>query len=865
MTSDKKGNNGRSSDTSLRWLTYEHGQEWETWRQFAEEWILKQDTGQANKLSSLSVFFNIYLVSFAPETSDIRIFFEGNKKGWKPSTDEFRSVVLKNTGWSDTSSLSKFLNSSYSFVEWLLDTHFTNEHNKLRLFVNPFSISESKGQRTETVFNPLPYHYICELRKILCPIPKGYFRDWLWAQELTGQGNHSGDWFEVDKSRIDENDRDCVWRTKHITRNHKKIIIYQIWSPVAAMVILVKLNLPLRTYQVRMLDSGEADSMRYINREWTKNTKHSFMVKHRKKGIFRHYRDNATGITSTGFYINTNKTADQNSGESERGYEIPWQNENLLYWLEKLRNWQEKYNAIENPTDCLTLEAKHTKKIKSKAALNNMGHICFLMRNAASNKQDDKSKPIQENRLYCLWYKLLENLECKLLNSGNTLSDGTPLKLVHDYGITFKGEKKKTEFPLHSLRVSLITSYILDAKLPLPIVSKLLAGHSRLLMTVYYTKLTPAVMKEKMMEANKNLEEKSTESIRTFLKDAEMRQIKCRTAFHDNESVEAALVNRNPVGWEKRHHGLCLAGGNTVKSDEITTIAGCWNGGGIIKESEISALRVHAPVPHGAENCVRCRWFITDARYLPALNAHLNFMSYKAHKAANLAVEIERNIESFEEQKYEAETMNKPFLKHHELQAHQRRYEKQLTEADEYTKDLIATFDLVYRLIEIEQGRGQSEVQNKLVAVGSESDIKIGFTETNSDLLHLSLLCEDAEVYPDLLDDVKKTSAIQDRTQILSRIMMRKGFMPLLVSLDSDQQLIAANAMMRQMALQANPTDKVDGYHQVASYLDLEAYMDDDELFNTGIHALEETTRRPITGISVKSLNNRAGVLTHAD
>ena len=47
-------------------------------------------------------------------------------------------------------------------------------------------------------------------------------------------------------------------------------------------------------------------------------------------------------MDSTGLYISTNKTADQNKDQFERGYEIPWQNETVLYWLEKLRNWQEK-------------------------------------------------------------------------------------------------------------------------------------------------------------------------------------------------------------------------------------------------------------------------------------------------------------------------------------------------------------------------------------------------------------------------------------------------------------------------------------------------------------------------------------------
>ena len=56
--------------------------------------------------------------------------------------------------------------------------------------------------------------------------------------------------------------------------------------------------------------------------------------------------------------------------------------------------------------------------------------------------------------------------------------------------------------------------------------------------------------------------------------------------------------------------------------------------------------------------------------------------------------------------------------------------------------------------------------------------------------------------------------------------------MPYLLMLDKDQQLIAANAMMRQMALQANPTDKLDGYKQVASYLDLGQFLQDSTLLD---------------------------------
>lgn len=851
---------GRKSDLTLQWLVSKHGQEWELWRKLGEEWLTNQDTAIHQKLSALCKFFEVYLVVTNPWTSDILTFFVG-RNGWRASTDEYKRALLEKTNLGDNKNISELLNYTTSFLEWVLDTHFCENHNsdtKVRLYPNPFEKVKVKTQNTETVHNPMPYRYICDLRNILCPKSRGHFSDWAWAQQQSGQnaGGSDGDWFDVVPNLIDKSDPDCIWRTKEVTRNNNCITIYQIWSPVKAMVIFMKLHLPLRTYQIRMLDSGEADTMRYENGSWTKNP-HNIALNHYNKGVFRQFKDNATGLESTGLYISTNKTADQNKDEFERGYEIPWQNEDVLYWLEKLRNWQEKYNPITKPTDCKTLERKHTSDKKSRAYLIAMGHSCFMFRDASASNAEDRTKPIPQESLSVFWYKILQKLERVLFVSGDTLSDGTALRLVHDYGeVTKTKTKTKTEFPLHSLRVSLITCYIMDAKLPLPVVSKLLAGHSRILMTVYYTKLTPAVMKDKMTEADKLLDDKSLESVRTFLKDAEMRQIECKMAYHDGQSIEVALTNRNPLGWENRHHGLCLAGGNTVRSDETKTVAGCWNGGELLKDAVSAAHRVYSSVPHGSENCPRCRWFITDARYLPALNAHLNFMSYKSHEAANLAVKLEGEIERMGELKYEAECEGKPFTQHNELQALQRRYEKQLVEADEYTKDWIATFALIRRIIEIEQGRTESDTANKLVAVGSENDIKVGFMETESELLQLALLCEDAEFYPDMLDDVKKTPTIERRTQSLSRFMMRKGYMPQLLMLDKDQQLIAANAMMRQMALQANPTDKLDGYKQVANYLELERFMENSKLLETGINALEHSINAPVNGISIKSLTS---------
>lgn len=467
ITPEKRQQDGHRYDFTLQWLVKNHGQEWEEWRQLAEDWMTKQDTAASAKLNSLYLFFKLYLAGSAPFTSDVKGFFVG-KNGWQASIDEFKSKILEKTEKKDNADTARLLNNTCKFIDWVLDTKFSKKDDNGRavhLYAHPFEKVKIKHHNTETVYNPLPYRYICDLRHLLCPKPRGHFSDWWWAQQQSGQGvAKSGDWFEVDKNLIDKNDKDCVWRSKEVTRSNKRITIYKIWSPVVSMILFIKLHLPLRTYQIRMLDSGEADTLRYEKGNWIKNP-HAFAFNHYSKGVFRRFKDNATGLESTGLYISTNKTADQNKDEFERGYEIPWQNEDVLYWLEKLRNWQEKYNPIHKPTDCLTLEPKHTGSAKSKAYLSAMGHCCFLFRDASARKTEDRTKPVIDVRIAVLWYKLLQQLEKNLLASGDTLSNGTALRLVHDYGVGYKAHKVKTEFPLHCLRVSLITCYIMDAKL----------------------------------------------------------------------------------------------------------------------------------------------------------------------------------------------------------------------------------------------------------------------------------------------------------------------------------------------------------------------------------------------------------------
>lgn len=865
MTKKGKKRDGRSSDLTFSWMLTTLGPEWLQWQELVAEWMETQTTGIQDRQLALSRFFESYLFKYAPYATDLTLFFKGNNKH-KCTSDEMLRAFKNDI--KSSYEIQRSINLPCEFIDFVIEKVFSEEDdngNLISLIRNPLSKIKLQSSSTETVRQPLPFRYIQNLRQILCPLPDKaelviveqnlecdenllpayhyrHFKHWAWAQTQGGS-----DWFEVEPELIDKTDPDCVWNTKEVTRKGKKVTIYQLWSPVKAMLVFVKLHLPLRTYQVRMLDSGEADTWRYEQGQWKINDKYDFILGSEKrpfgKGIFRRIHDSMTGQYSTGLYINTNKTADQNKDELERGYVIPWQNEEILYWLEKLRNWQEKYNPILKPTDCTTLLKKHVGKRKSAKQLAGMGEIAFLFRDASANGED-KFKPYPADRgTNQLWYQLLLELENQIAEQGDSLDNGERLKLVVDY-TDGKPESSKvaTLFPLHSLRVSLITAYTMDTQLPLPVISKLLAGHTRLLMTIYYNKITPSAMAEKMNEAEGQLEDKSKQSVRNFLKDASMEQIQCKMVYHKEDSVQAALVNRNPIGWEERATGICLVGGNTVKSDEISTLGGCWNGGELMNDVKSATGRNYGSVPHGPENCIRCRWFITEARYLPALNAQFNQLSYKAHQAANLSVEIEGELEALKDEQFFCEEQGKPFTKHIELQALQRRYEKQQVEADEYAKDWIACFELIQKIIRVEESRTDDDTKDKLIAVGAEQDVSyaLKFVETDSELLHLSLLCDDAEFYPDLQDELRKTPAIQKRSMQLSRVLMKRGFEPIFLEMDEKQQLITANAMLRQMAKIADPDDKLEGYRKVANYIEAGEYLEENKLFNAGMGALTD-------------------------
>jgi hypothetical protein len=52
---------------------------------------------------------------------------------------------------------------------------------------------------------------------------------------------------------------------------------------------------------------------------------------------------------------------------------------------------------------------------------------------------------------------------------------------------------------------------------------------------------------------------------------------------------------------------------------------------------------------------VRCRWFVTEAHYIPALVAHFNTLAYHFDEARNACLDHESILQKLKKQKVDAE------------------------------------------------------------------------------------------------------------------------------------------------------------------------------------------------------------------
>lgn len=775
-----------SDDKELLYLT-EADPLLEDWRKLAAEWLSVNPSSYSHRIWALSCFFRRYLLPLKLDRNPIAFL------STRTSNPPFMEVYLagKKRGKSSTPTNNdvRYNNLVYEFLEWVLKEKLSEEDDYgLRIIPaelkNPFGpYSFGEAALPESNKSPLPIRYIVELRKMLAEGPT--FRDWKWAQ-----GAMSSAWFDAPAELIDEDDPNCVYR---VTNDR----MVQLWSPVRFVALYIKLELPLRTFQVRMLDSGEADTWRYVSGKFFQNAGNlatGSAMRPYKKGVF--YRSNEGTGDDVGLFINTNKTADIDKPEDKKGYVIPWTHAPALYWLEALRNWQEKYNPILVPTEWTELGQDHLGHVKHEDTLLQQGSACFLFRDASSSRVENRSRPVIDNALDMPWYLLLKRLED---DGGHKLPDGSPVRFVAD----MSGKTKQTFFPLHSLRVSLITYLVLDAGLPIQVVSKLIAGHSRIMMTLYYTKAGISYVNEVLAEAERRAFEKAAESEKHFLRDRMYATIASRYAYISEDAPAAYVNQQSSATTIFEDKGICPVAG------QFCDIGGPAATNGKTKQR-------YLPVPgYPKRNCVRCRFFLTGPAFLPGLVAHFNKLSYDVNLAAQRYAQLEANVRELENERFKYQRNDAYFPKTVDLERLQQRYEAEAEQLNELVIDMQYCHKLVARSVELSQAE-QADSKLQLVANGTIADIGFALKETQSEMHQIEIICENAIFYP----EIDARQAVLRRAHLLDLMFDLNGKMPIFYKLSEEQQHIAGNAVMKLIKARAGSLDYavefVEGRRQLA-------------------------------------------------
>ena len=405
-----------------------------------------------------------------------------------------------------------------------------------------------------------------------------------------------------------------------------------------------------------------------------------------------------------------------------------------------------------------------------------MGNATFLFRNAAN---ECGHLPIGSDSLDIIWYKLLETFE----NKNKTSIRDVPIRFIRE------DSKKYTYYPLHSLRVSLITAFALEGGVPMPVLSKCIAGHARLVMTLYYTKMGISYITDTMKKADTEILKQDQESFERFIRDAKYKQLEIGSAVNDTAAYDAVLnAQKSKASIVMSDKGICPKG-----------CFGCDTGGTYVNDDTDKVT--YGPVQgYPAHNCVRCRWFITGPAFLPGLVNHFNVLSYEMSETSKRVIRYQNETEELENSKYEAEQYGAIFEQYEELLKYEQLLQQELQKGDDIANNLNATLRLIDKCQKISKsGNDNDSSSTQLVPVGTIQDVGFLLESEADEMYQLQAICNGAELFP----ETDASKALLKRSQIIDMTLLFNKKQPVMFTLSEEEQLLAGNQFMRLLIKRA--------------------------------------------------------------
>lgn len=720
------------------------------WRDEINE-FMRFAKGAGTKRNYLCKFVRLFVQKYQLGTLPVDFVFNGDINIMK-----FRELI------SQDSQPSQFYNAVVEFIDFIIRTKCSDEDPETGEFIRMRGAKNRiknillpgekfKSTPDETVKPALSYQYIQTLRNWTIPIEAKSFSDLANLQQF------DADWVIVPIDVIDKDDPDCVFEI--IDEVYAKL-----WIPIYWLHAYALFSVPLRGIQLAYNDSGEADKFLPEYQEgkiiWIENTSELAGLTN-NQGMIKRYSNNEFGMFST-----SNKTSINTGSQS-----VPWMPLDLAYWLIKLRKWQSKYNPIKAPKEWLECERTNL----NEAQRIQKGKNCFLFRDFGQEECGIYSGRLASRLAAALYFSQPKGIELATYK-------GSPSSL----------SKYTSKYTPHSMRVSLITIYVMEYNLDLSIIMKI-AGHSSIIMSIYYVKTQGSALRKKMAEGEKRALQTQVLATQNMIEQLRIDEIKPNLIGNSEETLKA-LSNKIPAGnYLFRDWGICPHAGTR-----------CEDGGSFIGKD-----RARSPVSAGylgTENCVRCRHFVTGPAFIGGLLAifqeitlYLEVKQLHYDELIEDEISSSKSLEKEDEKEYICNKNSEKFdqSKRVEILESIRKtkseYEVVAKKMDMLYCDLGAVSTLVHQcqalLNESNFSIGNDDTSLQLI-VQPEHELEVIVKEVSQYEL-LCEVCENAEIYQSASAEL----AITPRTQLLDKMMLRNNLKPILFTLTNKQQLTAGNQL----------------------------------------------------------------------
>lgn len=695
----------------------------------------------------------------------------------------------------------KMLTSVNGFLNFVIKSYLTEEDEETGELVvalnakNPFLTIELELEGSPKTLDEsnkpaLAYHFVTEIKNWMLPPEAKSFSDLKHLHEF------DADWVDVDEELIDLNDPNCV-----IRQYAGKV---RVWCPIYWMHAYVCTAVPARGRQIAYNDSGEGDEQVLdISSDgqaiWIKND-HALSGVTNNQSFIRSYPGQELGM-----HFTTNKTS-----ASGAGLDVPWIPVELVYWLVQLRKWQSKYNPITRAMPWVECNRTTLNEKQRRAK----GANCFLFRDVGSEECGFFSSRIS-NRLAAALF----NVQQRGIKLAGCI--GSPRAL---------GSYSSIYTP-HSMRVSLITAYILEFGLPMSIVMKI-AGHSSIVMGIYYVKVNSESLRKRFDEGEKLALKNKAMTVQSMLEQNRVDEIQHEFVSNSEESL-IRLSKSGSGGFLFRDYGVCPFAGSR-----------CNDGGDFVGQTG-----VRSPVQNGylgRQNCPRCRHFLSGPVFLGGLISLQNEICLQARiqyeKYSDIEVrinELNKAVDACDDEQLKSLKLGKKYdsgdrdFNESRIRKLRSELEGAAMKLDMFLCDIQSIAKLVKQCEALLNKQVHQKDSSNLPQLIFQSGHEIHLAAEETSHFHqLSEVCENAEIY----ESASASLALSSRSQMLDKMFLLNNFRPVMCLLDTNQQLVIGNQLTKLVLSRLKSWERIDAL--VAGKIHMVDLADDERITEADLKAL---------------------------